>query len=83
MNHEALTFLLHAAGHSVDRGHRSGQTKPLFLQLALLPLGSLLEDLDHSVLLKELGVKCPDPEHMEYDFSTHNPRTHKLVSSHQ
>lgn len=66
-----LTFTLCAAGHSVDGRDGPGEPKPLFLQLALLPSGALLEDLDHSILLQELSVKCSDPKHihMDYDIS--------------
>lgn len=63
--HLALTFTLHAAGHGVDGGDGPGETKPLFLQLALLPSGALLDDFDHSILLQELSVKCANPKHME------------------
>ena len=53
-----LTFALGGA----DGGDGPGETEPLSLQLALLPSGTLLEDLDHGVLLQELGVKHTDPE---------------------
>lgn len=79
-----LTFRLCAAGHSVDGGDGPGETKPLSLQLALLPSGALLEDLDHSILLQELSVKCSDPKHVHIDFNElTNPKTPiiKLVSN--
>jgi len=58
----ALTFTLGAAGHGVDRGNGPGETKPLFVQLALLPSGALLDDFDHSILLQELSVKRANPK---------------------
>lgn len=61
-----LTFALCAAGHGVDRGDGPGETKPLFLQLALLQSGALVEDFDHSILLQELSVKCTNPKHIEH-----------------
>ena len=73
-----LTFALCAAGHGVDRGDGPGETKPLFLQLALLQSGALVEDFDDSILLQELSVKCADPKHKEYTVRPKLPRrSHK------
>lgn len=74
IRHPALTFTLHDAGHSVDRGDGPGQTKPLFLQLALLPSGALLNDFDHGILLQELSVKCADPEKGRTTPLDHKPK---------
>lgn len=75
MKYLVITFTLCAAGCGVDRGDGPRETKPLFLQLALLPSGALLEDFDYSILLQELSVKRADPKHnMEYTVRSQTPQ---------
>lgn len=46
----------------MDGGDGSGRTEALFVQLALLTFGALLEDFDHSIFLQELSVENADPK---------------------
>lgn len=78
--HLVLTFTLCAASHGVDRRDGPRETKPLFLQFALLPSGALLEDFDHSILLQELSVKCADSE--THEIQTHLIRNLNPTSRH-
>lgn len=45
----------------MDGRDGSGGAKALFVQLALLAFGALLEDFDHSILFQELSVENTNP----------------------